>query len=92
VRLLAVESCGAFGQALSQEDCRTSLLPVVLRFSQVGRRGVRDPVQQQQHGLQFQLMHRMSSARGYCIAHTVPLAAAIRLIRLCADTFPHAGA
>ena len=36
VRLLAVESCGAFAQALTKEDCTSSLLPVVLRFAQVG--------------------------------------------------------
>ncbi len=35
VRLLAVESCGAFAQALSREDCGTSLLPVVQKFAQV---------------------------------------------------------
>ena len=36
VRLLAVESCGAFAAALSKEDCASSLLPVVQKFAQVG--------------------------------------------------------
>lgn len=36
VRLLAVESCGAFAAALSKEDCASSLLPVVQMFAQVG--------------------------------------------------------
>lgn len=35
MRLLAVESCGAFAAALSKEDCSTSLLPVVQKFAQV---------------------------------------------------------
>jgi hypothetical protein len=35
VRLLAVESCGAFAAALSKEDCASSLLPVVQMFAQV---------------------------------------------------------
>jgi hypothetical protein len=35
VRLLAVESCGAFAAALSKEDCASSLLPVVQKFAQV---------------------------------------------------------
>lgn len=39
VRLLAVESCGAFAAALSKEDCASSLLPVVQKFAQVGRLG-----------------------------------------------------
>eukprot|EP00955_Chlamydomonas_euryale_P090402 364539-Chlamydomonas_euryale.AAC.10 len=36
VRLLAVESCSAFAVALSREDTVRQLLPVVLKFSQVG--------------------------------------------------------
>jgi hypothetical protein len=36
VRLLAVESCGAFAAALSKDDSSTSLLPVVQKFAQVG--------------------------------------------------------
>ena len=36
VRLLAVESCSAFASALSREDGIASLLPVILKFSQVG--------------------------------------------------------
>lgn len=35
VRLLAVESCGAFAAALSREDCQSHLLPVVQKFAQV---------------------------------------------------------
>lgn len=35
VRLLAVEGCGAFAQALSKEDCVGRLLPVVQKFAQV---------------------------------------------------------
>jgi hypothetical protein len=35
VRLLAVESCGAFAAALSKDDCSASLLPVVQKFAQV---------------------------------------------------------
>lgn len=35
MRLLAVESCGAFAAALSKEDCASSLLPVVQKFAQV---------------------------------------------------------
>lgn len=34
MRLLAVESCGAFAQALSKEDCTARLLPVVQKFAQ----------------------------------------------------------
>jgi len=33
VRLLAVESCGAFAQALGPDGCRASLLPVVQKFA-----------------------------------------------------------
>lgn len=33
MRLLAVESCGAFAQALGPEGCRASLLPVVQKFA-----------------------------------------------------------
>jgi serine/threonine-protein phosphatase 2A regulatory subunit A len=33
VRLLAVESCGAFAAALSSDSCRTSMLPVVQKFA-----------------------------------------------------------
>lgn len=36
VRLLAVESCGAFAQALGREDAINSLLPIVQKFAQVG--------------------------------------------------------
>lgn len=36
VRLLAVESCGAFASALSREDAGAHLLPVVHKFAQVG--------------------------------------------------------
>lgn len=36
VRLLAVESCGKLAEALSSEDCRAQLLPVVHKFVQVG--------------------------------------------------------
>ena len=35
VRLLAVESCGAFASALSRDDAIASLLPVVQKFAQV---------------------------------------------------------
>lgn len=35
VRLLAVESCGAFASALSQGDAAHHLLPVVQKFAQV---------------------------------------------------------
>jgi serine/threonine-protein phosphatase 2A regulatory subunit A len=35
VRLLAVEGCGAFAAALSKEDCKARLLPVVQKFAQV---------------------------------------------------------
>lgn len=38
VRLLAVESCGAFAQSLSAEDNAQRLLPAVQNFSQVGGR------------------------------------------------------
>jgi hypothetical protein len=37
VRLLAVESCGAFAAALSKDDCSASLLPVVQKFAQVSQ-------------------------------------------------------
>jgi hypothetical protein len=37
VRLLAVESCGAFAAALSKDDCSASLLPVVQKFAQVSK-------------------------------------------------------
>lgn len=33
MRLLAVESCGAFAAALGPEGCRASLLPVVQKFA-----------------------------------------------------------
>ena len=36
VRLLAVESCSAFATALSREDGVSALLPVILKFAQVG--------------------------------------------------------
>ena len=39
VRLLAVESCGAFAQALSREDAVVQLLPVVQKFAAVGLTG-----------------------------------------------------
>ena len=35
MRLLAVESCGAFAQALGREDAVNSLLPIVQKFAQV---------------------------------------------------------
>lgn len=36
VRLLAVESCSAFAQALSREDAVQHLLPVIMKFAAVG--------------------------------------------------------
>lgn len=35
VRLLAVETCGAFAQALGREDAVATLLPIIHKFSQV---------------------------------------------------------
>lgn len=36
VRLLAVETCGAFAQALGRDDAVNSLLPIIHKFAQVG--------------------------------------------------------
>jgi len=35
VRLLAVEGCGAIGKLLDKQDCITSILPIIISFSQV---------------------------------------------------------